>query len=80
MGDSSHKISKETIVRIEISFKEKNIKYLEFLFFVYYTDDSIGKNYDWELFDHLSPRKERDIINLNSRQLFKILVNDWIFL
>lgn len=33
MGDSSYKISKETIVRIEISFKEKNIKYLEFLFF-----------------------------------------------
>ncbi|KAK8317358.1 hypothetical protein V6Z11_A13G102600 [Gossypium hirsutum] len=50
--DSSCKISNETVAGIKISFKEKDIKYLEFLF---------------ELFDRLSPR-----------QLFEILVKDWI--
>ncbi|KAK5842370.1 hypothetical protein PVK06_004717 [Gossypium arboreum] len=53
--DSTCKISKETVAGIEISFKEKDIKYLEFLF-VYYTDDSIRKDHDWELFDRLSPK------------------------
>ncbi|KAI3860397.1 hypothetical protein MKX03_018193 [Papaver bracteatum] len=48
--NSSCKISKETVAGIEISFKEKDIKYLEFLF-VSYTDDSIRKDHDWELFD-----------------------------
>ncbi|OMP13629.1 hypothetical protein COLO4_01265, partial [Corchorus olitorius] len=52
--DSSCKISNETVAGIEISFKEKDIKYLEFLF-VYYMDDSIRKDHDWELFDRLSP-------------------------
>nr|QXE39984.1 Ycf2 [Nanhaia speciosa] len=75
--DSSCKISNETVAGIEISFKEKDIKYLEFLF-VYYMDDPIGKDHDWELFDRLSPRKRRNIINLNSGQLFEILVKDWI--
>jgi hypothetical protein len=51
---------------------EKDIKYLEFLF-VYYIDDPIRKDHDWELFDRLSPRKRRNIINLNSGQLFEIL-------
>ncbi|KAF1854531.1 hypothetical protein Lal_00043424 [Lupinus albus] len=62
----SNKISNETITGIEISFKEKDIKYLEFLF-VYYMDmdDPIRKDHDWELFDRLSPRKRRNIINLN---------------
>nr|USG53786.1 hypothetical protein RF2 [Nanocnide lobata]USG53803.1 hypothetical protein RF2 [Nanocnide lobata] len=69
--DSSCKISNETVTGIEISFKEKDIKYLEFLF-VYYMDDPIRKDHDWELFDRLSPR------NLNSGQLFEILVKDWI--
>ncbi|KAI3863019.1 hypothetical protein MKX03_004110 [Papaver bracteatum] len=46
--NSSCKISKETVAGIEISFKEKDIKYLEFLF-VSYTDDSIRKDHDWEL-------------------------------
>ncbi|XP_026459354.1 uncharacterized protein LOC113360016 [Papaver somniferum] len=41
--NSSSKISKETVAGIEISFKEKDIKYLEFLF-VSYTDDSICKD------------------------------------
>ena len=63
--DYSYKISKETVAGIEISFKEKDIKYLEFLF-VYYMDDPIRKDHDWELFDRLSPRKRRNIINLNS--------------
>ncbi|TYJ04299.1 hypothetical protein E1A91_A12G082600v1 [Gossypium mustelinum] len=76
--DSSCKISNEKVARIEISFKEKDIKYLEFLF-VYYMDDSIRKDHDWELFDCLSPSKRRNIINLNSGQLFEILVKDWIF-
>nr|WGT74728.1 Ycf2 [Sanguinaria canadensis]WGT74745.1 Ycf2 [Sanguinaria canadensis]WGT74813.1 Ycf2 [Sanguinaria canadensis]WGT74830.1 Ycf2 [Sanguinaria canadensis] len=75
--DSSCKISKETVAGIEISFKEKDIKYPEFLF-VSYTDDPIRKDHDWELFDRLSPRKKGNIINLNSGQLFEILVKDWI--
>nr|YP_009569979.1 hypothetical protein RF2 [Montia fontana]YP_009569996.1 hypothetical protein RF2 [Montia fontana]QBC68354.1 hypothetical protein RF2 [Montia fontana]QBC68355.1 hypothetical protein RF2 [Montia fontana] len=75
--DSSCKISNETVAGIEISFKEKDIKYLEFLF-VYYMDDPIRKDQDWELFDRLSLRKRRNIINLNSGQLFEILVKHWI--
>ncbi|CAA2956946.1 Ycf2 (chloroplast), partial [Olea europaea subsp. europaea] len=75
--DSSCKISNETIVGIEILFKEKDIKYLEFLF-VYYMDDPIRKDHDWELFDRLSLRKRRNRINLNSGPLFEILVKHWI--
>ncbi|KAF4365869.1 hypothetical protein F8388_002739 [Cannabis sativa] len=56
-------ISNETVAGIEISFKEKDTKYLEFLF-VYYMDDLIREDHDWELFDPLSPRKRRNIINL----------------
>lgn len=48
--DFSCKIFNEIVVGIEILFKEKDIKYLEF-FFVYYMDDLICKDYDWELFD-----------------------------
>nr|YP_009697138.1 Ycf2 [Cornus sessilis]YP_009697155.1 Ycf2 [Cornus sessilis]QEJ84072.1 Ycf2 [Cornus sessilis]QEJ84073.1 Ycf2 [Cornus sessilis] len=75
--DSSWKISNETVAGIEILFKEKDIKYLEFLF-VYYMDDPIRKDHDWELFDRLSLRKRRNIINLNSGPLFEILVKHWI--
>ena len=75
--DSSCKISNETVAGIEISFKEKDLKYLEFLF-VYYMDDPIRKDHDWELFDRLSPSKRRNIINLNSGHLFEILVKHWI--
>nr|YP_010723327.1 Ycf2 protein [Phalocallis coelestis]YP_010723345.1 Ycf2 protein [Phalocallis coelestis]WDW26697.1 Ycf2 protein [Phalocallis coelestis]WDW26715.1 Ycf2 protein [Phalocallis coelestis] len=75
--DSSCKISNETVAGIEISFKEKDSKYLEFLF-LSYTDDPIRKDRDWELFDRLSPRKKRNIINLNSGQLFEILGKDLI--
>nr|YP_009306513.1 Ycf2 [Helwingia himalaica]YP_009306538.1 Ycf2 [Helwingia himalaica]AOP19430.1 Ycf2 [Helwingia himalaica]AOP19455.1 Ycf2 [Helwingia himalaica] len=75
--DSSCKISNETVAGIEILFKEKDIKYLEFLF-VYYMDDPIRKNHDWELFDRLSLTKRRNIINLNSGPLFEILVKHWI--
>nr|YP_009696203.1 Ycf2 [Kissenia capensis]YP_009696220.1 Ycf2 [Kissenia capensis]QEJ82967.1 Ycf2 [Kissenia capensis]QEJ82968.1 Ycf2 [Kissenia capensis] len=75
--DSSCKISNETVAGIEILFKEKDIKYLEFLF-VYYMDDPIRKDHDWELFDRLSLRKRRNIINLNSGPLFEILVKRWI--
>nr|YP_010552055.1 Ycf2 protein [Fordiophyton phamhoangii]YP_010552074.1 Ycf2 protein [Fordiophyton phamhoangii]UTM94865.1 Ycf2 protein [Fordiophyton phamhoangii]UTM94884.1 Ycf2 protein [Fordiophyton phamhoangii] len=75
--DSNCKISNETVAGIEISFKEKDSKYLEFLF-VYSMDDSICKDHDWEFFDRLSPSKRRNIMNLNSRQLFEILVKDWI--
>nr|QKK50001.1 Ycf2 [Scoliaxon mexicanus]QKK50021.1 Ycf2 [Scoliaxon mexicanus] len=71
------KISNETVAGIDISFKEKDIKYLEFIF-VYYMDDPIRKGHDWELFDRRSPSKRRNIINLNSGQLFEILVKDWI--
>ncbi|XP_042043463.1 LOW QUALITY PROTEIN: protein Ycf2-like, partial [Salvia splendens] len=75
--DSSCKISNETVAGIEILFKEKDIKYLEFLF-VYYMDDPIRKDRDWELFDRLSLRKRRNRINLNSGPLFEILVKHWI--
>nr|YP_009696628.1 Ycf2 [Kirengeshoma palmata]YP_009696645.1 Ycf2 [Kirengeshoma palmata]QEJ83392.1 Ycf2 [Kirengeshoma palmata]QEJ83393.1 Ycf2 [Kirengeshoma palmata] len=75
--DSSCKISNETVAGIEILFKEKDSKYLEFLF-VYYMDDPIRKDHDWELFDRLSLRKRQNIINLNSGPLFKILVKHWI--
>nr|YP_009365535.1 hypothetical chloroplast RF2 [Dioscorea villosa]YP_009365552.1 hypothetical chloroplast RF2 [Dioscorea villosa]YP_009485094.1 Ycf2 [Dioscorea collettii]YP_009485113.1 Ycf2 [Dioscorea collettii]ARJ60992.1 hypothetical chloroplast RF2 [Dioscorea villosa]ARJ60993.1 hypothetical chloroplast RF2 [Dioscorea villosa]ATN95674.1 Ycf2 [Dioscorea collettii]ATN95681.1 Ycf2 [Dioscorea collettii] len=75
--DSSCKISNETVAGIEISFKEKDSKYLEFLF-LSYTDNPIRKDHDWELFDRLSPRKKRNIINLNSGQLFEILGKDLI--
>nr|YP_010014353.1 Ycf2 [Ochradenus baccatus]YP_010014373.1 Ycf2 [Ochradenus baccatus]QOI12860.1 Ycf2 [Ochradenus baccatus]QOI12880.1 Ycf2 [Ochradenus baccatus] len=75
--DFSCKISNETVAGIDISFKEKDIKYLEFLF-VYYIDDPICKGHDWELFDRLSPSKRQNRINLNSGQLFEILVKDWI--
>nr|ATL61330.1 Ycf2 [Rubia horrida] len=75
--DSSCKISNETAAGIEILFKEKELKYLEFLF-VYYMDDPTRKDRDWELFDLLSLRKRRDTINLNSGPLFEILVKHWI--
>nr|YP_010447768.1 hypothetical chloroplast RF21 [Corydalis yanhusuo]YP_010447797.1 hypothetical chloroplast RF21 [Corydalis yanhusuo]USR67281.1 hypothetical chloroplast RF21 [Corydalis yanhusuo]USR67311.1 hypothetical chloroplast RF21 [Corydalis yanhusuo]DBA09923.1 TPA_asm: Ycf2 protein [Corydalis yanhusuo] len=78
--DSSCKISKETLAGIEISFKEKDIQYLEFLFVSYTTDDPIalGRDHDWEWFDGLSSRKKRNRINLNSGQRFEILVKHWI--
>nr|YP_010154188.1 hypothetical protein RF2 [Corydalis hsiaowutaishanensis]YP_010154213.1 hypothetical protein RF2 [Corydalis hsiaowutaishanensis]QQW52021.1 hypothetical protein RF2 [Corydalis hsiaowutaishanensis]QQW52046.1 hypothetical protein RF2 [Corydalis hsiaowutaishanensis] len=78
--DSSCKISNETLAGIEISFKEKDIQYLEFLFVSYTTDDpiAIGRDHDWEWFDGLSPRKKRNRINLNSGQRFEILVKHWI--
>ncbi|CAN6462594.1 unnamed protein product [Victoria cruziana] len=75
--DSSCKISNERVAGIEISFKEKDIKYLEFLF-VSYMDDPICKDHGWELFDRVSSRKKRNIINLNSEQLFKILAKHLI--
>nr|YP_010407191.1 hypothetical chloroplast RF21 [Goodyera striata]YP_010407208.1 hypothetical chloroplast RF21 [Goodyera striata]URF19995.1 hypothetical chloroplast RF21 [Goodyera striata]URF20012.1 hypothetical chloroplast RF21 [Goodyera striata] len=75
--DSSCQIFNETVAGIEISFKEKDSKYLEFLF-LSYTDDPIRKDHDWELFDRLSPRKKRNIIHLNSGQLFEILGKDFL--
>nr|WOZ11219.1 Ycf2 protein [Hamelia patens]WOZ11237.1 Ycf2 protein [Hamelia patens] len=75
--DSSCKISNETTAGVEILFKEKDLKYLEFLF-VYYMDDPTRKDRDWELFDRLSLRKRRNTINLNSGPLFEILVKHWI--
>ncbi|KAF4389244.1 hypothetical protein G4B88_003057 [Cannabis sativa] len=66
-------ISNETVAGIEISFKEKDTKYLEFLF-VYYMDDLIREDHDWELFDRLSPRKRRNIINLRMNIGFEFLV------
>ncbi|PHT26569.1 Protein Ycf2 [Capsicum baccatum] len=75
--DSSCKISNETVAGIEILFKEKDLKYLEF-HFVYYMDYPIRKDHDWELFDRLSLRKSQNRINLNSGPLFEILVKHWI--
>ncbi|KAD4385164.1 hypothetical protein E3N88_25332 [Mikania micrantha] len=76
-SDSSCKISNETVAGIEILFKEKDLKYLEFVF-VYYRDDPIRKDHDWEFFDRLSLRKRQNRINLNSGPLFEILVKHWI--
>jgi hypothetical protein len=70
--DSSCQISNETVAGIEISFKEKDSKSMECLC-LSYTDDPIRKDHDWELLDRLSPRKKRNIRNLNSGQLFEIL-------
>ena len=50
--DSSCKISNEIVTGIEILSKEKDLKYMEF-FFVYYRDDPIRKDHNWELFDRL---------------------------
>nr|WRW10986.1 Ycf2 protein [Aeginetia sinensis]WRW11012.1 Ycf2 protein [Aeginetia sinensis] len=75
--DYSCTISNETVTGIEILLKEKDIKNLEFIF-VYYMDDLIRKDHDWELFDCLSLRKSLNIINLNSGLLFEILVKHWI--
>nr|YP_010407277.1 hypothetical chloroplast RF21 [Spiranthes sinensis]YP_010407292.1 hypothetical chloroplast RF21 [Spiranthes sinensis]URF20167.1 hypothetical chloroplast RF21 [Spiranthes sinensis]URF20182.1 hypothetical chloroplast RF21 [Spiranthes sinensis] len=75
--DSSCQIFNETVAGIEISFKEKDSKYLEFLF-LSYMDDPIRKDHDWELFDRISPRKKRNRINLNLGQLFEILGKDLI--
>ncbi|KAL2938584.1 Protein Ycf2 [Bienertia sinuspersici] len=49
---SSCKISNEIVAGIEISFKMKDIKCLDFPF-VYYLDDPICKDYDWELFERI---------------------------
>nr|UJH20805.1 hypothetical chloroplast RF21 [Corybas cryptanthus] len=61
--DSSCQILNETVAGIEISFKEKDSKYPEFIF-LSYTDDP--------------PRNKRNIINFNSGQLFEILGKDSI--
>lgn len=61
-SNSSCKISNETIAGIEISFKEKNIEYLEFAF-IYYMDDPIRNYHDWELFEPRCSRKGRKRIN-----------------
>ncbi|KAJ0946977.1 hypothetical protein HanRHA438_Chr01g0010051 [Helianthus annuus] len=76
-SDSSCKISNETVAGIEILFKKKDLKYLEFAF-VYYRDDPIRKDHGWEFFDRLSLRKRQNRINLNSGPLFEILVKHWI--
>ncbi|KAJ0501929.1 Protein Ycf2 A [Helianthus annuus] len=76
-NDCSCKISNETVAGIEILFKEKDLKYLEFVF-VYYRDDPIRKDHGWEFFDRLSLRKRQNRINLNSGPLFEILVKHWI--
>nr|YP_010712266.1 Ycf2 protein [Corydalis ternata]YP_010712288.1 Ycf2 protein [Corydalis ternata]WDA92921.1 Ycf2 protein [Corydalis ternata]WDA92943.1 Ycf2 protein [Corydalis ternata] len=76
--DSSCKIANEPLAGIEISFQEKDIQYLEFLFVSYTTADPIGSDHDWEWFDGLSPRKTRNRINLNSGKRFEILVKHWI--
>ncbi|PHU07329.1 Protein Ycf2 [Capsicum chinense] len=75
--DFNCKISNETVAGIEILFKEKYLKYMEFLF-VYYMDYPIRKDHDWELFDRFSLRKSQNRINLNLGQLFEILMKHWI--
>nr|YP_010293014.1 hypothetical protein RF2 [Eriocaulon alpestre]YP_010293031.1 hypothetical protein RF2 [Eriocaulon alpestre]YP_010473212.1 hypothetical protein RF2 [Eriocaulon faberi]YP_010473229.1 hypothetical protein RF2 [Eriocaulon faberi]ULQ65804.1 hypothetical protein RF2 [Eriocaulon buergerianum]ULQ65295.1 hypothetical protein RF2 [Eriocaulon alpestre]ULQ65312.1 hypothetical protein RF2 [Eriocaulon alpestre]ULQ65821.1 hypothetical protein RF2 [Eriocaulon buergerianum]UVH66235.1 hypothetical protein len=77
--DLSCKISNETVAGIEISFNEKDSKskYMEFPF-LFYMDDPICKDHDWELFDRLSPSKTRNIIHLDSGQLFEILGKDFL--
>nr|YP_010287005.1 hypothetical protein RF2 [Limnobium laevigatum]YP_010287022.1 hypothetical protein RF2 [Limnobium laevigatum]UKT61085.1 hypothetical protein RF2 [Limnobium laevigatum]UKT61086.1 hypothetical protein RF2 [Limnobium laevigatum] len=74
-GSPSCKISNETVAGIEISFKEKDSKYMEFLFLSY----TIRKDPDWELWDRPSTRQKRNIImNFNLDQLFEILGRHFI--
>lgn len=61
--NSSCKISNETVAEIEILFKEKDNKSLEFLFVYYMDDDSTHKDHDWKLADPL---------------LLERLAKDWI--
>nr|YP_006665824.1 hypothetical chloroplast RF21 [Elodea canadensis]YP_006665841.1 hypothetical chloroplast RF21 [Elodea canadensis]AEY84697.1 hypothetical chloroplast RF21 [Elodea canadensis]AEY84714.1 hypothetical chloroplast RF21 [Elodea canadensis] len=78
--DSSCNISNETVAGIEISFKEKDSKSMEFLF-LSYTDDPIRKDHDWELLDRLSPRKnqhESDFLRKVSRENWIWLDNVWL--
>ncbi|CAN6462244.1 unnamed protein product [Victoria cruziana] len=42
-------------------------------------DDPICKDHGWELFDRVSPRNKRNIINLNSGQLFESLAKHLIY-
>ncbi|KAH0849726.1 LOW QUALITY PROTEIN: hypothetical protein HID58_096140, partial [Brassica napus] len=65
------KISNETVAGIDISFKEKDIKYLEFLLYIIWMIRSARAMIGNCLI-------RRNIINLNSGQLFEILVKDWI--
>lgn len=60
----SCKIFNEIVVEIEILFKEKDSKFLEFFFVYYMDDDLIYKDYDWKLVDFI---------------LLERLVKDWIF-
>ncbi|MFS8008641.1 hypothetical protein Hanom_Chr14g01275171 [Helianthus anomalus] len=69
-SDSSCKISNEIVAGIEILFKEKDLKYLEFVF-VYYRDHPTHKDHYWDFFDRLSLRKRQNRINLNSGSLTK---------
>ena len=75
--DSSCKISNETVAGIEISFKEKDSKYLEFLF-LSYTDDPICKDPDWEFFYRLSLRKKRNIIYRLTNELINSLIDRYM--
>nr|GLL25508.1 RNA polymerase beta'' subunit [Ipomoea trifida] len=61
--NSSCKISNETVAEIEILFKEKDSKSLEFLFVYYMDDDSTHKDHDWKLADPI---------------LLERLAKDWI--
>nr|UKO32389.1 hypothetical chloroplast RF21 [Ipomoea aquatica]UKO32409.1 hypothetical chloroplast RF21 [Ipomoea aquatica]BDR61945.1 hypothetical protein RF2 [Ipomoea aquatica]BDR61965.1 hypothetical protein RF2 [Ipomoea aquatica]BDR62029.1 hypothetical protein RF2 [Ipomoea aquatica] len=61
--NSSCKISNETVAEIEILFKEKDSKSLEFLFVYYMDDNSTQKDHDWKLADPI---------------LLERLAKDWI--
>src|SRR3954465_7586163 len=56
-GDSSCKIANQNVAGIEISVKDKNIQYMEFLFVYPIRHAPIRKDDEWELFDRLSPRR-----------------------
>nr|WOC91440.1 Ycf2 protein [Utricularia graminifolia]WOC91450.1 Ycf2 protein [Utricularia graminifolia] len=76
-SDSSCKISNETAAGIEILFKEKDIKSLEFLF-LYYMDDTIRKDPDWELssFVQVTDSSQRKGASDQSREHLDSLSNE----
>nr|VVW84886.1 unnamed protein product [Nymphaea colorata] len=63
---------------MELRFIQRERYQISGVSFVSYMDDPIRKDHGWELFDRVSPRKKRNIINLNSGQLFEILAKHLI--
>nr|YP_009158473.1 hypothetical protein [Dioon spinulosum]YP_009158492.1 hypothetical protein [Dioon spinulosum]AFS64418.1 hypothetical protein [Dioon spinulosum]AFS64485.1 hypothetical protein [Dioon spinulosum]BAR93679.1 hypothetical protein [Dioon spinulosum]BAR93698.1 hypothetical protein [Dioon spinulosum]BDI62879.1 hypothetical protein RF2 [Dioon spinulosum] len=74
----SWKIPQESIAKIEMSLKERDVGYLKG-FFEFYIDDLIRKDYDWEYhFDRVFMKNKQDTIDLSSKQQAEIFGNNLI--